>query len=145
MKQPTLAFLVSIAVAMTGPHAIAAFSKAPAPSAAIATDLKMATVNKRKVGSFTLSWTPAHDATGRERKIYDILTANCEVRSAGGAPLALAVGGRLHTMSGPPYSVLLSNCTCLAAVSVYTAPVAPESGRSDPVEARRGAIFGPPC
>ena len=145
MKQATLLFLIPIAFAGVGPLALAAGSKAPPPSAAVVTDATMATLNKRKVGSFTFSWTPARDANGRERKVYDILSINCEIKSASGAPLALAVGGHLHTLSGPPYSVLLSGCKCTAAVSVYTAPVAPETSRSDPVEAQRGTVFGAGC
>lgn len=141
----TPALLVSIALATVACGVVAAPSKAPPPSAAVVTDVTMSIVNKRQVGSFTLRWTPARDALGRERKTYDILTANCELRSASGASLPLAVGGRLHTMSGPPYAVLLSHCSCQAAASVYTAPVAPETSRSDPAEARRGAIFGRPC
>ncbi len=141
----TPALLVSIALAAVACCAVAAPLKAPPPSAAVTTDATMAIVNKRQEGSFTLHWTPARDAVGRERKTYDILTANCELRSASGAPLPLAVGGRLHTMSGPPYAVLLSHCTCQAAASVSTAPVVPETSRSDPVEARRGSIFGRPC
>jgi hypothetical protein len=140
-----LALLVSMALAAGACSASAASSKAPPPSAGVAADATMAIVNKRQVGSFTLRWTPAHDALGRERKAYDILAVNCDVRSATGASLPLATGGRLHAMTGPPYAVLLSHCTCLAAVSVYTAPVAPETHRSDPVETKRGAIFGRPC
>lgn len=141
----TLAFLASIPLALGAPPVLAASAKAPPPSAAVVSDASMAIVNKRQVGSFTLRWTPARDALGRERKAYDILAINCEVRSAGGAALALAPGGRLHTMAGPPYAVQLSHCTCLAAVNVHTTPVAPETSRSDAVEARRGAIFGSPC
>lgn len=141
----THAFLVSIALVASTCGAVAASLKAPSPSAAATADATVTIVAKRQVGSFTLRWTPAHDALGHERKTYDVLAINCEVRSASEAPVPPAIGGRLHAMTGPPYAVSLSHCTCLAAVSVYTAPVAPETGRSDPIEARRGAIFGPPC
>ncbi len=141
----TPALLVSIALATVACCVVAAPVDAPPPSAAVTTDATMAIVNKRQVGSFTLRWSPAHDALGRERKTYDILTANCELRSASGTPLPPALGGRLHTLTGPPYAVLLSHCSCQAAVSVYTTPAAPETRRSGPIEARRGTIFGRPC
>lgn len=106
----------------------------------------MAIVNKRQSGSFTLRWKPARDALGRERKTYNILIVNCaDVRSSSGLPLAPAVGGRLHAMSGPPYAVLLSGCNCNAAAAVHTAPAPPESSRSASAEVPRGTIFGPPC
>ncbi len=139
---PALVFGTGLVAVAAG----AASTAPPAPTQVIATDATMATVNKRQSGSFTLRWQPAHDASGRERKVYDVLTVDCaNVRSASGAALPLATGGRLHSVSGPPYAVALSGCTCGAAAQVSTAPVAPETARSAPVDVRHGTIFGPVC
>ena len=141
-----LAFLVSVALAGTACSSVAAPLQAPPPGAATTTDATMGIVDKRQVGSFTLHWKPARDALGHERRAYDVLALNCaDVRSATGAPLPLAVGGRLHAMSGPPYAMLMSNCTCRAAANVHTAPVSPESNRSAAIKVKPGSIFGPPC
>lgn len=141
-----LSSLVSIALAAAASATAAAPLQAPPPGPATTTDATMSIVNKRQEGAFTLRWRPARDAVGRERRAYDVLIVNCrEVRSASGAPLPMAVGGRLHAVSGPPYAVLLSGCSCRAQASVHTAPAVPETQRSNGVDVRAGSIFGRPC
>ncbi len=138
--------LLALSAGWVAVSARAAPTGMPPPSQAMATDVTMAFVNKRQSGSFTLRWQPARDATGRELRAYDILVSNCaEVRSASGAPLPRAVGGRLFAVSGAPYAVALSSCNCNAAASVQTAPVPPATLHSPAVAVARGAIFGPPC
>lgn len=147
-SQPALVPLVGIAsfASLAASDSGAASTAPPPPTQAVATDVTMAIVNKRQSGSFTLRWKPAIDAMGRERRAYDILVTNCAVvRSASGSPLSLAVGGRLHALTGPPYVVGLSGCTCNAAAEVRTAPVPPEVQRSAPAAVARGTIFGAPC
>lgn len=143
---PSRLSLAALCLAAGVGSSIAAPLQAPPPGGATTTDATMSIVNKRQSGSFTLRWKPAIGGSGRELAAYDIEVSNCaDIRSATGAPLPRAVGGRLFAMSGPPYAVALAACNCNAAAAVHTAPVLPATLRSAPATAPRGAIFGAPC
>ena len=141
MKRTLLAWLLATTLGAVAFDADARLIAAPSPGPIAVSDVKMTVIDKRHNGSFTLRWAPAHDDSGHERHGYDILVTSCNVTTLNGASLPYATGGRMHAMAGPPYAVLLFNCTCTAAVSVYTATVTGEALRSSPVHMQRG-IFG---